>query len=625
MKKTRETLLFSVAGVVALFFALLALNFLAGNFKQRIDLTEDRAFTLSPGTRAILQKLDTPVQIRLYVTKGSSLPVDLRNYAARVEDTLKEFAQASHFIKLQKLDTEPDSDAEDSAELDGVTGLPTANGDPIFLGLSVSMLDRKSSIPFLIPERESLLEYEISRAISQVISEKKPVVGVMSWLPAFGSMNPMMMQMGMQHQPSWAFISELRQNFDVREIPPTSDSIPEDVNVLMVIHPKTITDSTQFALDQFVLRGGRLIALLDPFCVLDRQGYMGGPPSSSTLSKLLPAWGVSFNPTQTVADPQFGITTQRGRQPAVLRLNRTSFAADDVLTSGIEDMLVAFAGAYEITSDAASANIKSAVLAQSSPNAVQVDPTFVENSPEAALRGAVEAGKPLPLALRLTGKFKTAFPNGKPNVPAAEGTEAGEEKKEETDTALKESTTETSIVLIGDADFIQDPLAIREIPNLFGQRLLMPANGNLSFAQSAVEQLAGDENLIAVRSRAAGTRPFTVVQQMQAEAEKQYQGTIENLEQELRAAETKLNELQRSKEKGQEYILSPDQKKELEKVRKTEAEVRQQLKQTRRDLAKDIDALEIRLKWLNIAVMPALVAVFGIAFFFVKRQRAAAR
>jgi ABC-type uncharacterized transport system involved in gliding motility auxiliary subunit len=392
--------------------------------------------------------------------------------------------------------------------------------------------------------------------------------------------------------------------------------------VLMVIHPKTITDTTQFALDQFVLRGGRLIALLDPYCVLDRQTAMGGPPSSSTLSKLLPAWGVSFNSTQTVADPQFGITTPRGRQPAALLLNRTSFASDDVLTSGIENMLVAFAGAYEVHSGT-NATAKSTVLIHSSPHAVQVDPSFVENSPEAALRTAAEVGKPLPLALRLTGKFQTAFPEGKPHAPAAEDADTGEEKK--TDTALKESTTETSLILIGDADFIQDPIAIREIPNLFGQRLLMPANGNLAFAQSAVEQLAGDENLIAVRSRAAGTRPFTVVQQMQAEAEKRYQGTIENLEQELQATETKLNQLQRSKEKGQEYILSPEQKKELEKFRKKEAEIRQQLKQTRRDLAKDIDALELRLKWINIALMPAVVAVVGILFFLIKRQRAAAR
>jgi ABC-type uncharacterized transport system involved in gliding motility auxiliary subunit len=273
------------------------------------------------------------------------------------------------------------------------------------------------------------------------------------------------------------------------------------------------------------------------------------------------------------------------------------------------------------------------VLVHSSDHAAQVDPVFAENSPDAAMRTAAPAGRQLPLALRLTGKFKTAFPDGKPNAAAAAEAETPDENekkengdgKEKADAPLKESTAETSIVLIGDADFIQDPIAIREIPNLFGQRLLMPANGNLAFAQSAVEQLAGDENLIAVRSRAAGTRPFTVVQQMQTEAEKQYQGTIEQLEQELQATETKLNELQRSKEKGQEYILSPEQKKELENFRRKEAEIRQQLKQTRRDLAKDIDALEVRLKWINIALMPAVVAVMGIVFFLIKRQRAAAR
>lgn len=631
MKKSQETLIFSFAGVAALFLALLAINFLAGNFKKRIDFTADRAFTLSPGTRAILKKLDTPVQIRFYVTKGAGMPVELRNYAARVEDMLQEFSQASRFIKVQKLDTEPDSDAEDSAELDGVTGMPTSSGDTIFLGLSVSMLDRKAVIPFLLPERESLLEYEISRAISQVITEKQPVVGVMSWLPAFG-MSPMMMpMMGMQPQPSWTFISELQQNFEVREIPTNTDTIPDDVDVLIVIHPKVISETTEFAIDQFVLRGGRLIALLDPFCVLDGQSFRGGPPSSSTLDKLLPAWGVSFNVSETVADPTLDIMTQRGRQPAVLMLNRETFASNDILTSSIENMMLAFPGAYQLTPDtAASKDIQSTVLIHTSPQAAFVDPTLAESSPNTALRGAKESGTPLPLAIRLTGKFKTAFPDGKPSSPVQssedaekENEESKEEKKE--DAALKESKTETTIILIGDVDFIQDPIAVREIPNPFGQRFLMPVNGNLAFAESAVEQLAGDSNLIAVRSRVAGDRPFTVVQQMLAEAEKKYQSTIESLEMELRSTEDKLNELQRTKEKGQEYILSPEQQKELEKFRKREAEIRQQLKQTRRDLAKDIDALELRLKWINIALIPAVVALVGIIFFLIKRQRAAAR
>ena len=267
-KKRLETLLYSTIGIAAMALVLVAFNLIASPVRQRIDLTAENAYTLSPGTRAILAKLDTPVQIRFYCTKNAStMPVFLATYAQRVEDLLGEYRQASKGrIEIQRLNPEPDSDAEDSARLDGVEGQQTRTGEKVYLGLSVGMLDQKQSIPFLTPDRERLLEYDVSRAIARVMTSEKPVIGVMSPLPVMGGANPMAMQMQQQQQrtPPWAFMSELMRDFNVKKVEMTADKIPDDIKVLLVIHPKAASDSTQYMLDQFVMRGGKLIAFVDP-------------------------------------------------------------------------------------------------------------------------------------------------------------------------------------------------------------------------------------------------------------------------------------------------------------------------------------------------------------------------
>src|ERR1043166_4141553 len=266
-KKQLETFLYSTIGIAAVALILLAINLIAAQGRQRVDLTAEKAYTLSPGTRAILAKLDTPVQIRFYCTKNAStMPVFLSTYAQRVEDLLGEYRQASKGrIDVQRLNPEPDSDAEDSARLDGVEGQQLRTGEKIYLGLSVGMLDQKQAISFLTPDRERLLEYDISRAIARVMTTEKPVIGVMSPLPVMGEANPMAMQMqGQRSQPPWALISELQRDFKVQQIDPAVEKIPDNIKVLLVIHPKGLCDTAQYLLDQFLLRGGKLIAFVDP-------------------------------------------------------------------------------------------------------------------------------------------------------------------------------------------------------------------------------------------------------------------------------------------------------------------------------------------------------------------------
>ncbi|HKP03591.1 MAG TPA: Gldg family protein [Chthoniobacterales bacterium] len=620
-KKQLETFLYSTIGIVAMVLILIAINFIASRARARVDLTSEKAYTLSPGTRAILAKLDTPVQIRFYCTKNASaMPVFLTNYAQRIEDLLGEYRQASKGqIEIQRLNPEPDSDAEDSARLDGVEPQQTRTGERIYLGLSVGMLDQKQALPFLTPDRERLLEYDISRAIARVTTAEKPVIGVMSPLPVMGETNPIMTQRGQNGTPPWAFMAELKRDFNVKQVEVTADKIPDDIKVLVVIHPKNFSDVAQYALDQFVLRGGKLVAFVDPLCALDRsaQSPMGGmpPPSTSNLDKLFKAWGLSFDTATVVVDMEHVAQLQQGPNPTVLALNETAINKEDVVSAQADNLLMALAGAFTGTPPD---GLTKTILIKSSKNSAVTDARMAAMAPGQIASSFAATGTEYSLALRLTGKFKTAFPDGKPKPAASPAEQKPEEKPAET--GLKESAQPSAVVLIGDADMIQDPLSVREIQGL-GQRLIMPLNSNLSFAQSVVEQLAGDSNLITVRSRASRERPFTVVQKLQAEADASYRSKIKELEQSLAETQRKVNELQQNKDANQRFILSPEQQQELVSFRKKEAESKTQLKQMRKKLRSEIDSLENRIKWFNIAGMPAAVIVAGFALALRKRKR----
>ncbi|HPC60083.1 MAG TPA: Gldg family protein [Verrucomicrobiota bacterium] len=633
-KKSLETMLYSTVGVCAMALILIAVNVITSVFKGRVDLTAEKVYTLSPGTKAILGKIDTPIRIRFYCTQAESATpetVFLKNYAKRVEDLLAEFKQvAGGKLIIEKYDPQPDSDAEDNARLNGVEGETLSNGERFYLGLSVSLLDERQTIPFLAPNRERLLEYDLARAISRVMAPEKPVVGVMSPLPVFGGPpNPMMMRMGQpQQQQPWAIVNELKNDFEVRRVEMTAEKIDDDIKVLVVIHPRDITDKAQFAIDQFILRGGKLIAFLDPLPLMDsrEQNQMFGsiPNSGSNLDKLLKAWGLSFETGKVVADMNFkmqvgGRNNQPQDAPAFLSITKDGISSEDIVTSQLDNVWLPFAGAFSGTPVA---GLKMDVLLKSTKESQLVDGFMAHLSGENIVKEFKPSGMTQNLAVRLTGKFKTAFPDGKPEEKQDEKSE--EKKDEAKEEWLKEGKGENSVILVGDADMIYDSFAIRQIQSPFGT-LSMLMNGNLNFAQNAVEQFTGDNNLITVRSRAVQNRPFTLVKQMQAEAEARYRSRIKELEESLADTQRQLNELQQKKEKGQRFILSPEQQAALENFRKKEAEVKIQLKEERKKLRRDIDSLERRLKWFNIAAMPLVVSASGLALAFFKRKRTSAK
>ena len=624
-----ETPLYALAAVAAVLVLLLGANFIVSKLKWRADLTEERAFTLSEGTRKVLAGLKAPVQVRFYCTQSDeAMPMGLKNYAQAVEDLLDAMRTASGGkLQVQKLDPTPDSDAEDSARLDGIEPQVFPNGDRIYFGLGFSQLDRKSALPFLSPDRERLLEYDSVRAINAVTSAEKPVLGLLTPLPT-AAPSPMM---GMMNRPPSAgvFFDELRRSFEVKEVPFTSEEIPADIKTLLVVHPREISESTQYAIDQFILRGGQLVAFLDPMCVMDSQSApmmgMQPPPSISTFSKLLPAWGLNFNTSEIVVDMQNVGNTRRGRAPGILALGPDSIDPDSVVTGDVDSLFMALAGTFQ---GEPAEGLQRTSLVFSSKQSALFDPGFTQTSPEAVEREFKPTGVDYPIAVKLEGKFKTAFPAGKPKaVPEgqAQMPDAATSPDPNAPPGLKESKETGVVYLVGDVDMLFDPLAVAELPTPFGQPVMVPANSNLNFAQSMAEQLSGGSELASVRSRASRDRPFTVVKRMQAEAESKFRDKISELERGLQEAQGRLAQLEVNKEAGQQFILTPEQQAEIKSFRKKEAETKKELKDVRKTLRREVEALEQRVKWTNILAMPLLVAAAGCLIAVYRHRRQSAR
>jgi ABC-type uncharacterized transport system involved in gliding motility auxiliary subunit len=537
------------------------------------------------------------------------VPVQLRGFAQRVEDLVREFQVASNGnLRIERYNPRPDSEEEDAAQLDGIEPQQLYSGEQFYLGIVVSQLERKQAIPAVTPQRERLLEYDLVRAIARIGSAERPKVGLMAGLPVLGEkFNPFTRQ----SSDPWVLANELKREFEVKEVPMSAKEIDKDVNVLLLIHPRDAQPETEYALDQFVLRGGKLIAFVDPYAYFDQAPQMPGippQPSSSTLPTLFKAWGLEMDPGKVISDVVFASGGGQRYTPTVLSLNRTAFGRDDIVTASIETLLYAFGGAFQTTPVE---GIRVSELVKSSPNSMLVDNANATRSGDEATKSFQPSGKALPLALRLSGKFKTAFPEG-----------LSSEKKPVPGTpALRESSGENAVIVVADVDMLADGAAV-DIQEVFGRKVVVPSNGNLAFALGMVEQFAGGDDLISLRSRTAALRPLTVVRELEAEAQKQYFGQIQSLEDELQKTTAKLQELQKAQgSPGKSaQLLSPEQQAELERFRKTVAESRLALKEVRKNLRQDAESLVFWTKVVNIAMMPLLVALTGLLVAFVRRR-----
>jgi ABC-type uncharacterized transport system involved in gliding motility auxiliary subunit len=633
-KKSLETILYSAAGVVIMAAILIGLNVITAPVHERIDLTKEKAYTLSAGTKAILAKLDTPVKVRFYCTQAenaNTYSVYMKSYAKKVEDLLTEYKQAGHGkLVIEKYDPQPDSDAEQSARLDGLEPQNMPDGEPFYLGLAVSQLDAKEAIPFLSPDRERELEYDISRAISRVVTPEKPVIGIMSSLPVFGEEpNPMMQQMGQQQQPQpeWALITELKSDFTVKRVEMSASKIDDSIKLMLVIHPKDISDAAQYAIDQFVMRGGKLIAFLDTSSLLDSRNQnpmMGQMPSGgSSLDKLIKAWGLQFDTGKVVADRNFSmnLSQQEGDtsqlRPVWLSMTTEGINSNDIATAELESIMYFAGGAFTGTP---APGLTETVLLHSTTDSQLVDGMLANFPGEKILQDFKPSGTAYALAVRLSGKFKTAFPEGNPEAKKDEA----KDNQKKPDVSLKETTGDNTVVLVGDADMIYDGFSIRRVNSPFGV-ITSAINGNLSFAQNLVEQLSGDNNLIAVRSRAVLAHPFTRLRKLQAEADARLMDKAKEYQDSRDKTVARLRELQQQKSPNQRYIESPEQKAEIESLNKTEAKINGDLKSVQKELRKDVNSLQHKAEVINIAAMPLLVIFTGVGLAVFKRKRNSAK
>src|SRR3982750_3413877 len=394
MQKKHEHLLYSAIGLVALALVLVAFNYLISRVPARVDLTDGRLYTLSDGTKKVLRNLQTPVKVKLYVSQGESVPVPLRSFAQRVEDLVREFKSvAGSNLLIERYNPRPDSEEEDAAQLDGIESQQLVSGEQFYLGATVSQLDRKQTLASISPQRERLLEYDLVRAIARVGANERPKIGLMAGLPVLGEkFNPFTRQ---SSEP-WVLAGELKREFDVKEVPFTAKEIDKDVNVLLLIHPRDMQPEQEYALDQFVLRGGKLIVFVDPYAYFDQAPQMPGVPpmpSSSNLPTLFKAWGVEYDPNKVISDVVFGSGGGARYTPTVLSLNRTAFSRDDVVTGSIETLLYAFGGAFNVKP---AEGLKATDLVHSSPNSMLVDNAEATKSGDQATRSFNPSGNPRP-------------------------------------------------------------------------------------------------------------------------------------------------------------------------------------------------------------------------------------
>jgi ABC-type uncharacterized transport system involved in gliding motility auxiliary subunit len=578
----------------------------------KLDLTANGQFTLAQGTRNILANLKEPVTLKFYYSKQVAAEyATTADYAKRVRDLLGEYASLGHGnVVVQEIDPEPFTEAEDQAQGAGLTGAPTDSGDTVYFGLvGTNQMDGKEVIAYFSPEREQYLEYDISSLIYRLSTPKKTLVGIITSLPMEFGPGGMQAAMQGQAQPYLTY-QELAQTYQTQMLPPTFNAIPKDMNVLMIAHPAELNDTQLMAIDQFVLRGGRALVFVDPVSELAQQAggnpYQPAPsPQSSNLPKLFQAWGIGFNPAKVIADRTLAQRVQTrdptnptALYPVWLHLGTDNFADKDPVTANLQALNLATAGALHPLKGATTTF---APLVTSSDQAALLDSAAVKatQDPQELMAEVNPTGEKFVIAARVSGEAKTAFPG----APIKTG--------------------KINVVVMADSDIFDDRFWVH-IQTLLGKKIAAPFADNAAFVLNSVENLSGSGDLISLRTRESGQRPFTVVRKIQEDAQSQFQAKEKALQQHLNETQQRLHELEQGGETQQGQVgLTPEQQKEVENFRKDLIDTRIQLRDVQHNLRKDIDALGSELALINIAGVPVLVAVFALLLAAYRRNKRA--
>lgn len=611
--------LFSVVGLIFVAVLLVAINALAGAvFKSaRLDLTAAHFYTLSDGTKNILKNLDDTVTLRFFFSEklAQSSP-GITNYARRVRDLLEEFVTHSNGkLKLVIADPEPFSDEEDQAVQNRMQGVPfDAAGSMVYLGLvGTGATDEKEVIPFFQTDREQSLEYDITRLIYNLSHPVKKPVGIISSLPIEGlPQNP---AMPLRTNTEWAVLNVMRQTFTLRFLGVDVDAVPDDIEVLMVVHPKGISDKTLYAIDQFALRGGRVLMFVDPLAEEDSTGVGG---RSSNPKQLLNAWGVELVEGKIAADIQSatrvsvssgGLQSQSVEYVAWLSLKSANFNKSDFIAGGLDQINMASPGILKKRPDA---SIEFTPLVETSERAMQVDAMRLQNPDPTDLFNTYKPGsEKLALVARVRGKTKTAYPQGAP-VKLDSGA-----------AQLMEAKDLINVIVVADVDMLSDRFWV-DVRNFFGQRVATPRANNAAFVVNALDNLSGSSDLISLRSRGEFSRPFEKVKEIQRDAEKRFLDKEKEVREKLKETERKIQALQSQKQAGNAVLLSNEQRQEMENFRIDQVKTRKELRNVQHELRKNIEALGTALKFINIGLVPLIVVLFAAGIGIYRSRRSVA-
>ena len=672
----------ALGAVVLAAVTLLSVNLIASNALRdaRFDLTKERLFTISEGTRKALRAIDEPIDIRVYFSKklGKVVPTYAKSFE-RVRTMLDQYGEiARGKLRISYFDPEPFSDAEERAVTAGLKGVRlNQEGETVYFGIAgTNSTDTEANLPFLSADRERFLEYDVTKLIVTLAHQRKSTVGLISGIPIEGSPgNPML---GRPPTQGPLMLEHIREFFEVRTIAKDAKEIPPDIGVLMVVQPEGLAPETAYAIDQFALSGGKVLALVDPLAEMSRQSnpmfmMMQGPPDLAEFDKLLKAWGVAFDPSKLAGDIERARRVQFGSGSAAkvasyvlwLGLKRGDLDEKDVLAGDISEMNFASAGFLTKASDATT---QFAPVVRTSASAMQIPAESVSMMPDPTmlLRNYKPGGTPLAIAARISGEAKSAFPNGAPPPPAADQDKAAEktgdkgadkaakapetkaaadkkgaasarvekatDKKADAAPAAKAPTAppakphvasgKVNVVVVADTDFLQDQFWL-EVRDLLGQQVAIPSAHNGTFVLAALENLTGSDALISLRARGVADRPFELVNALRREAEMQYLSKEQALTARLTELRTKLASLQKEGS-GEELVLTEKDRQEIEKFRADLVATQRELRHVKRELRKDIDRLDGVLKFVNIAAVPLLIGLAGVGWAYRRRRTAVA-
>jgi gliding motility-associatede transport system auxiliary component len=613
---------FLIVVFVAMFIAIAASSQWLSGF--RFDLTENGLYTLSDGTHNILGELEQPVTIDFYFSEKATtqLPA-LRTYAKRVEELLQEYSNiAGDNLTVNHIDPVPFSEAEDRAALAGLQGVPGgANGDEVYFGLvAKNAIGAEEVIPFIQPDKEAFLEYDLTRLISTLSRSSRPKVGIFSGIEINGGFD----YMTRQARPEWAVLQYIQGSFDVEWIEATASSI-EGIDVLLLLAPQNLSDELLFAIDQFVLSGGRTLVFLDPYS--EALSGVSGMPSvqRSDLQALLPNWGLTLREGVFVKDYEnsmvVGVGAERNpvRHLGLLGLSPTSMSSEDIVLFGLESVNMSTVGILDVI-EGSTTTVTPLIQSSDQSQAHAVEALLDLQDPQTLMKDFAPTGDRYTLAARVTGSAKTAFPEGveidvlvENNVESeAEEATEGEQEPEyrsETLTPVVKESDSIQLMVVSDSDILSDRLWV-QVQNFFGQQIVTPWADNASLLMNSLETMSGDPDLVEIRSQGRFNRPFTRVDMLRRDAEESFYAEQEVLQSELSSLEEKLVELEQLRGEGEGAVFSPEQELELVKFQEEKLKVRKRLREVQHQLDKDIESLGTQLKLINILLIPGLICLF---------------